>query len=137
MPTLHTNLSQITHGWSKILGLSKLGMFLYDLRQKVMFDAHQIAGKYVHQGWQKINIENFPIESPHFSIAKEFFFSFYHSTKWPKVGTFRKYIKQISHLYQEQEKWCSWTTYWPSVHNLYLMTFIKRKKKNIYIYIYI
>ena len=85
MPTLHTNLSQITHGWSKMLGLSKLGMFLYDLQQKVMFDAHQIVGKYVHQGWQKINIENFLFESPHFSIAKEHFFSFYHSTKWPKL----------------------------------------------------
>ena len=28
-----------------MLGLSKLGMFLYDLQQKVMFNAHQIAGK--------------------------------------------------------------------------------------------
>ena len=28
-----------------MLGLSKLGMFLYDLQQKFMFDAHQIAVK--------------------------------------------------------------------------------------------
>ena len=56
MPTLHTNLSQITHGWSKMLGLSKVHMFLYDFQQKVMFDAHQTMWKYVHQGWQKINI---------------------------------------------------------------------------------
>ena len=34
MPTLHTNLSQIIHGWSKMLGHSKLGVFLYDLQQK-------------------------------------------------------------------------------------------------------
>ena len=64
MPTLHTNLSQITHGWSKLLGLSKLGMFLYDLQQKVMFDAHQIAGKYVHQGWQKINESSNSVKTP-------------------------------------------------------------------------
>ena len=76
MPTLHTNLSQIIHGWSKMLGHSKLGVFLYDLQQKVMLDAHQIAGKYVHQWWQKINIENFLFESPHISIAKEHIFFF-------------------------------------------------------------
>ena len=86
MPTLHTNLSKITHGWSKMLGLSKLGMFLYDLQQKVMFDTHQIVGKYVLQGWQKINIENFPFESPHFSIAKEhFFFLFIIAQNDPKL----------------------------------------------------
>ena len=65
-----------------MLGLSKLGMFLYDLQQKVMFDTHQIVGKYVLQGWQKINIENFPFESPHFLFAKENFFLFIIAQSW-------------------------------------------------------
>ena len=50
-----------------------------------MFDTHQIARKYVHQGWQKINIENFPFESPHFSIAKEHFFLFIIAQNDPKL----------------------------------------------------
>ena len=97
MPTLHTNLSKITHGWSKMLGLSKLGMFLYDLQQKVMFDTHQIVGKYVLQGWQKINIENFPFESPHFSIAKEhFFFLFIIAQNDPKLVHLESTLHKLS-----------------------------------------
>ena len=65
-----------------------------------MFDAYQTMWKYVHQGWQKINIENFPFESPHFSIAKEQFFLFIIARNDPKSvhleSTFNKlpiYIK--------------------------------------------
>ena len=69
VPTLHISFSQITHGWSKKLVLSKLGMFLYALKQKASLDVPQIVGKCLQQGWREKNtLKISHLNHPTFSI---------------------------------------------------------------------